>query len=414
MRSRKSPRRRVTWRFALSIAVLILIGFLFTAGSAIYQFLGSLSNNSAFAGEDLPEPQPGENINILILGVDVPVDGKGHVVEGTRTRSDTIMLATVDVEDKEVNLISIPRDTKVSIPGRSGHDKINAANAYGGPLLALQTVEDLLGVPVHYYVQLNVFGFSAIVDALDGVWIDVEKDMYYPDPWQDLVIDLKKGPQLLDGNKAMQYVRYRSDGDDLTRIHRQQKFLTALADKLLSPSTLLKVPRLMNEVSKYIATNMEPGDMLHLANTAVSMKMDNIHMDVLPGAPNNYQAGEDNGISYWIADKDKVEQLMDKAYRDIDAEANAAIRIEVLNGTGRAGLASSLSDYLAGKGFEIINTGNADNNKYTGTKVIDHTGDNAKIAALVKVFGQGRLFHDSETESGADITIIIGSDYEDS
>ncbi|MGI5838188.1 MAG: LCP family protein [bacterium] len=410
--NKRHPKRRITWRFVLSVAVLVLAGFLLTAGSALYEFLGNLNNDPAFAGEALPKPQPGENINILILGIDVPVDGKGNVIKGVAARSDTIMLATVDMEEKEVSLLSIPRDTKVRIPGRSGHDKMNAAHAYGGPMLALQTAEELFDIPVHYYIRTNVAGFSEIIDILGGVNIYVEKDMYYPDPWQDLVIDLKKGQQTLDGDKAMQYVRYRSDGDDLTRIHRQQKFMTALADKMLKPATLLRIPNLMNEITKYITTNMEPADMLRLANLAVGMNKENIQMEVMPGYPNNYAAGEDGGISYWIPDKTKVTRLMDKVYRDIDAEANSAIKIEILNGTNRSGLAANLSEYLVSKGFTVINTGNADNNKYELTKVIDRTGDNGKIEALAKVFGQGRLFHEEAAESGADITIIIGSDYE--
>ncbi len=411
-RSRRRPRK-ITWRFYAIIAIVVAGIVLLAAGTSLYNFFRNLNPDASTAlGEDLPKPKPGEKINVVVLGVDVPVDGKGNVISKAPTRSDTVIFATIDKEKNTVELLSIPRDTRVHIPGRTGYDKINAAHAYGGPSLLVKAVEGLMGVPVHYYLRVNVDGFSAIVDILGGVEIDVEKDMYYVDVWQDLVIDLKAGRQVLDGDKAMQYVRYRGDGDDITRIHRQQKFMQVVMDKLLRPSTLLKLPKMMSESVKYITTNMEPDEILGMASMALKADRESLSMDVLPGGPNDYTHGQDGGVSYWRPDEAAIEALMDQVYRDIDREYNATVRIEVLNGTKRSALASGLAGKLTDKGFQVINTGNADKTNYETTRVISRTADKAKIDALVKVFEQGKLYYEIDPEHAADITIILGSDYQ--
>src|SRR5690606_29379418 len=119
---------------------------------------------------------------------------------------------SVDRRTGSIAALAIPRDTRARIPGRAGFDRINVAHAIGGPTLAVQAVESLLGIAIDHYVRVDFAGFEALIDALGGVVIDVEKRMYYEDHAQGLVIDLQPGLQLLDGAKALQYVRYRSDG----------------------------------------------------------------------------------------------------------------------------------------------------------------------------------------------------------
>src|SRR5690606_13458695 len=122
-------------------------------------------------------------------------------------RTDTIILATIDKAEGSIHAVAIPRDTRVRIPGRSGYDRINAAHAYGGPKLAVRTVEELLGIEIDYYVRIDYEGFETIIDTLGGVVIDVERPMRYVDRAQGLDIDLKPGVQLLNGKQALDYVR---------------------------------------------------------------------------------------------------------------------------------------------------------------------------------------------------------------
>jgi LCP family protein required for cell wall assembly len=157
----------------------------------------------------------------------------------------------VDTKTKQMSLLSIPRDTRVNIP-KYGWDKINAADALGGPELSMKVVSNLLDIPEKYYVQANFNGFKDIVDALGGVTLDVEQNMYHEDETDGgaYEINLKKGVQRLDGDKALQYVRYRDYAmGDIDRTKYQQKFLVALAKEMLQPSTILKLPALVPEIS---------------------------------------------------------------------------------------------------------------------------------------------------------------------
>ena len=159
-----------------------------------------------------------DKATIMIMGVDERSDDVG--------RSDTLMVATIDPQKNEASLLSIPRDTRVAIP-KNGYDKINAAYAYGGEKLTQRTVEDFLGIRMDHYVIINTHAFQKIIDAIGGIDIDVEKRMYYEDPWDDdggLVIDLRPGRQHMDGKTAVTYVRYRDEEGDIGRVKRQQKF----------------------------------------------------------------------------------------------------------------------------------------------------------------------------------------------
>ena len=158
----------------------------------------------------------------MLLGVDRRADDVG--------RSDTLMVASVDMDSHKAALLSVPRDTRVAIDGH-GYDKINHAYAFGGHELSKSTVERLLGTHIAHYVIIDTKAFQRIIDALGGVDIDVDKRMHYEDPWDDnggLVIDLYPGQQHLDGAKAIQYVRYRDGEGDIGRIGRQQKFMKAV------------------------------------------------------------------------------------------------------------------------------------------------------------------------------------------
>ena len=166
------------------ILAAVLLVVVFTAAAAHF-FSGGLVRRTAADGMIAGRSE----IHVMILGIDERKDDVG--------RSDTLMGATVDPDKETASLMSIPRDTRVAIEG-NGYDKINAAYAYGGYTLTKKTVEQLLDVPMDYYILIDVRAFERIIDALDGIDIDVEKRMYYEDPWDDdggLVIDIYPGMQ---------------------------------------------------------------------------------------------------------------------------------------------------------------------------------------------------------------------------
>ena len=189
---RLASQRDVRKKRGLVVIAAIML-FVLVAGASYIWFSGGLKKWTVFG-------YSGGKVNILVLGVDERSDDIG--------RSDTLFLLTVDTDSGQVAMLSIPRDTRIKMPGR-GYDKINHAYAEGGVKQTRQAVENLLGVTVDYYIKMNFAGFYKVVDAVGGVDIDVDKRMYYSDPWDDnggLVIDFRPGLQHMDGKTAIKSV----------------------------------------------------------------------------------------------------------------------------------------------------------------------------------------------------------------
>jgi LCP family protein required for cell wall assembly len=196
---------------AAVIFTVVLLTLAVTAGAVVYHFLNSFSNKSGQNNDSLiglKEVKAGEPLNILLLGVDVGTVGS----DNSPKRSDTMMVFHYDPKTSEMVMVSIPRDTKVTINGSS--EKINAANAIGGTELAIKSVEKLLGIDINYYVEINYEGFRKFIDAIGGIDTVIPFDMNYDDDFQDLHIHFKKGQKVhLDGQKAEEFVRWRKNND---------------------------------------------------------------------------------------------------------------------------------------------------------------------------------------------------------
>lgn len=369
--------------------------------------------------EPVPVPRPGENINVLFLGLDAVVDSAGRVnldapLRSSRSRTDTMMLITVDPVTNEVALISIPRDSRCEIPGR-GWEKAAHAHAYGGPTLAMKTVELMLGIDVHYYVRTNYHGVEAIVNALGGVEVEVEKRMYYEDPYQDLLIDLEPGVQVLDGDKSLQYLRYRNEGGDIARIGRQQEFVSALVDKVMSFSTVFRANALAKEAVKYIDTNMSTSEILEYGVLAARITDPQIVMETLPGRVQNVSDNGGPALSYWVLDDAGTRDIVDRLVWRIDKEANAQITVRVLNGSGLAGDAARMAERLAADGFEVVGIANAPETSHETTQIISHVGDQAVSDAVarsvMRYIDEPEALRDLVDDPPADVTVIVGRDF---
>ncbi len=248
--------------------------------------------------------------NILFLGVDAS-ENPDDLWSGTRT--DTIILINIDPRNKSVNALSIPRDSKVYLPSNNGVNKINAAHAIGGIEMAKRTIEDTLGVHVDRYVMVHDKAVKEIVDAMDGIDIYVEKPMHYNDYSGHLHINFTKGEHHLDGQQAVEYLRFRHDAlGDIGRTHRQQWLLRSLLSKIKQPSTITKIPDIISVAKKYVKTDMSFYEMSQYAALLKHVDMDKIEIATLPGSPN--QKGY---ISYWILDPEKTQEVVNRIiYRD--------------------------------------------------------------------------------------------------
>lgn len=244
-----------------------------------------------------PKISKGEPANILLMGIDA------RPGEEYNTRTDTMMLACVNPDEKRVAVISIPRDSRVKLSSNET-GKINAANVYGGPRAASRAVEKLLGVNVDYYVMVNFNGFASIIDSLGGVTIDVEKRMYKPSEG----INLRPGVQHLDGKNALAYVRFRGDTlGDISRTERQQKFMRAVVQQMFDQKTILKMPALLPEIADNVKTDMDLTDMAALAKLAAQFHPKDLIAQTVPGYFYNDPV---TGASYWEVDRNKASRLV--------------------------------------------------------------------------------------------------------
>lgn len=292
IKGRSKIRKRILW--SLLGLFLVVFGVVGYYAYSLYSFADKIHadpEDSIFkdvrtltqtgTGTDLTPPkwEGKERVNILLLGG----DSRG-LSENEVPRSDSVMIASLDPVTKKSYLFSILRDTYVSIPG-NGMDRINSAITKGGPELAMKTVSNLMGIPIQYYVYTDFKGFIALVDAVGGIDLDVEKDMKYSDAadGHKYDINLKKGYQHLDGNTALQYVRFRHDAtSDFTRTERQRKFLKALAEKLQSTTSLLKLPSILQSVDPFIETNLNVNQMIKLASLGFEVKTDGMVSQQIP------------------------------------------------------------------------------------------------------------------------------------
>ncbi|MDI3257704.1 MAG: LCP family protein [Kyrpidia sp.] len=265
-----AKRKRWLW-IGAAVLLVVVLGMGGYYAWSIRHFVNAIHDGTA---GNLPPWTGTERVNILMMGV----DNRNH---DPHPRSDTMVLVSVDPQTKTAQMFSIMRDTWYRIPGH-GYEKINAGYAFGGPELAVRTVEDFLQIPIHYYVVTDFVGFEKLVDAVGGVDLNVEKPMDYVD---DGVYDihLKAGFQHLDGQHALMYVRFRHDAlADFARTQRQREFLLAVADRLKSPASLARLPTILQQVEPYVQTNMTLGDMIRLAGLMRGVDVSGVQTAQIP------------------------------------------------------------------------------------------------------------------------------------
>lgn len=268
-KSVKKKKKHVVLKTFLILLALMII----TAGSyAFYLFKQSeKAANKAYDKSNTREKSElrqekveplKDNISILFVGID---DSKAREQGSDHSRSDALMLATLNNKDKSVKLLSIPRDSYVYIPYVGHEDKITHAHAYGGTQATIDTVENLLNVPVDYYFRVNFDAFIDIVDALGGIEVDVPYELHELDENDKRTVNLKPGKQVVNGREALALARTRHQDNDIKRGERQQMILEAILKKASSVSSLTKYDDILEAVGNNMKTNMTFNEMKSLA-----------------------------------------------------------------------------------------------------------------------------------------------------
>lgn len=419
---------------------------------------GGADGATGSTGVPLPDYEQKERVNILLLGVDKRPDE-------TFSRTDTMILVTVDPNNKTAGMLSVPRDLWGPIPGYD-EDRINKAYYFGeqdgypggGPALAMKTLQYNLGIPIHFYAQIDFEGFRNIVDTLGGIDIYVPEtidDPKYPD--NNYGYDpfyIEAGQHTLDGYDALRYARTRATpGSDFSRSRRQQQVLFAVRDKALQVGIIPKIPELWNTMSGTIETDLQLVDILELAQLADEITPDDIQADVIDSDYTIDYIVPETGAQVLLPRREKIGTLVDSIFTDTEApdgptqeEIKAAeeaqtqaraeeiaqqaqrqqevkqfltqesARVVVQNGTNTTSLASQTAQYLKQQGFNITQFGPADADaKYPETVIVVYDdGKNYTRQALEAIFevSEENIRSSPNLKSDVDFRVIIGDDFE--
>lgn len=421
---------------------------------------GGETGATGVTGVPLPDYERKERVNILLLGVDRRPDEKF-------SRTDTMILVTVDPNTKTAGMLSVPRDLWVSIPGYD-EDRINKAyflaqrDNYpgGGPALAMRTVQYNLGVPVHFYAQIDFEGFRQIVDTLGGI------DIYIPETIDDPTFPdnnygydpfyIEAGQHTLDGYNALRYARTRATAKaDFDRARRQQAVLLAIKDKALQLNMVPKIPELWNSMSGAFQTNLELIDILELSQLADEIDPNSIQTVVLDTNYTYDYIVPDTGAQVLIPLREKIRVLIDQMFAETKPTEGAAIaeaeavqsaqtaqlqalaqeieqkvqrqeeikaflsqedaKLVVQNGTNIPGLAAQTAAFLRQSGFNILQFGPADSTTYPHTVIVVYNEDKRYslevLTALFEVETEN-IRRSPNLKSDMDFRVIIGSDFD--
>lgn len=401
--------------------------FVYGVGQLLESFgLGSPVANvpappGPFASIDSVAPWTGKDrLNILLLGLDQRDDEVGQP-----SRSDTIIVLTMDPVSKTAAMLSIPRDLMVPIPG-IGENKINTAHFFGevqregyGPTLARRTIEQNFGIPIHYYARVNFRGFERLIDAIGGIDIDVPRpilDDEYPLEGGGVKrVYVPAGWQHMDGRTALEYARSRHADSDFGRNQRQQQVLVSAANRAFQLDMVPKLPGMLGILRESVTTDIPPTTILSIAQLARSIGGRNISSAAIDGTM--FTVHSDAQTYYLVPKWPEIKKLVARVFAgspspDSSDEQLESARIEVLNGTGRVGLAAATGSFLKDKGFVLVRIDNADKDDYSQTAIINHTGKVAaarRIAGLLKV-PESRIVTSPQGSDDVDITLVLGED----
>ncbi|MDF2596825.1 MAG: cell envelope-related transcriptional attenuator [Clostridia bacterium] len=419
---------------AIAITLAVCVVIIGIGIGAYYQFIydGKTTTPSKELTdkeqEDEDNKQIVSNINqtIAVFGIDED-----------QTRTDVIFVVNFNSKTNKVKLVSIPRDTKVDWTDAQRNklqeykgstvytSKINEMTAYGGMEnirdFTIDEIENMIGSKVDNYIIVNLDAFRKIVDAIDGVEVDVPQRMQYTDNAQGLYIDLSPGLQVLDGDKAEQLVRYRQYlNGDVDRIQVQQLFLKAFAQKVMSPQMLPKIPQIVPIIFSSIKTDVSLTEVSKYYPFLQSFNMNYLSFNTIPG-----EGRYEGGVSYFFPDRIALDTLIEEVFFDTqvagssetgtegeDTEAGQAVvdtdvTIEVLNATGTKGIAGEVKDELEKSGYKVDRIANYTEEDLLTTKIY---AKDTKLAAQFKSYFKEASIQVSSSIN-YDIQIIVGKDY---
>ncbi|MDF2593960.1 MAG: cell envelope-related transcriptional attenuator [Clostridia bacterium] len=417
---------------AVTITTIVCLAIVGIGIGAYYGFI--YDGKTAQKNEDLnAEEQEEEDQKQVVSNINQTIAVFG--IDKDETRTDVVFVVNLNSKTNKVKVLAIPRDTKVEWTERQRAKlneykgsmiyttKLNEMTAYGGMEnirdFTINQIENMLGVKIDNYVVINIEAFRKIVDTIGGVEVDVPSDMYYNDNAQDLHINLKAGPQLLDGDKAEQLVRFRHyPQGDVDRIKVQQVFLKAFAEKVMSPQMLTKIPQFIPIIFGYLKTDVSLTQIGVYYPFLQSFNTNYLTFNTIPG-----EGRYENGISYFFPDREAMDTLIEEVFFDTEVAGSSSagtstegqaqepvidktVTIEVLNATGVSGIAGRTKDTLEKEGYKVDRI---DNYSQDELDTVIYAKDIQKAEQFKSYFEDARIESSSTIEY--DIQIIIGKNY---
>jgi LCP family protein required for cell wall assembly len=378
-----------------------------------------------FSPTPLPTVALSEDVlNIVLVGLDSTRNLRGQ-------NTDVIIVASISKKTKQVSLLSIPRDLWVYIP-TVGWNRINVAHRKGystdypgnGPALLMHTIEINFGIPIHHWARVDFQGFARVVDALGGVTMTVAcpVNLRYqpPDSEEEEEMILEPGVHHMDGSTALRYVRTRRDGTDFDRARRQHQFLKAMwdqtKDQLKGLDIVPKISELWSALRDSFETDLDLFEVLSLVPVALDLKPDRIRSRYIgPNETTDWTTVE--GWQVLLPDYQKIQRVVASLFAPQSTEdqtASEATRVQVRNGTYRHQLAKIAADQLHWEGFDVVDTGLADNPNYKQTQIIVYTEKPQSLELLIRLLGvkAENVIWQPAAGQPADMLIILGNDYD--
>ena len=417
-RSASTWLKRLTVVF-LVVANVVVFGVYWTLRSAQDAFRDNATQLEEVVPELTVRPtESAEPLVFLVIGSDsrAGLDSLQNFGESDGARGDVIMLIKLYPNDGHVQILSLPRDLLVEIPGE-GTDRINAAYAFGGAPLMVRTVKQVTGLPVHHYIEIDFVGFQSLVDDIGGVYID------FPYPARDANsgLSVEAGYQLLDGSQALAYARSRHyqelrdgswvsvDADDIGRTGRQQNLILAILGAVKTPSSLTEAGSIVGGFAQHLTVDsaFARSSLVELAFRMRSISGAKIETATLPVYLDTF-----NEMSIVRLQHPEADELIAQfaAGQSMTAAADdEPLRLQVLNGNGTKGSAGRWSDILEDEGFEVLAVGDAERSDFETTTVLVRPGGLLAGQAIVDALGFGKVSTGS-LDSEVDAVVIVGLD----
>ena len=437
-------KHKYKWLTGLSVFIGVIVVVRWVIGlSAIVSLISLMSFDHNYGS------------NILVVGIDDVSQSK---------RSDAISVVHINPNESKVRVLSIPRDTRVSVEG-IGITKINHAYAHGGISLLTDTVMEFLSIPIDGYVVVNTQGIRELIDIIGGVEVDIKKKMKYDDYAANLHINFDEGVQHLDGERLLHYIRFRKDSKgDIGRIERQQEVVKKLFHQIFRLKTLVVSPQLVSTFLKTVKTNVPFPKLNNYLGMLISADDQlNIRSFTVPGSVRLIK-----GVSYWRPNIAYLDNIIEEAFTQFsnefvgdinastpavqsssansgtqpalsikskkrfitkkeikrvgqqllidesqDIHAEPALKIEILNGNGYAGVATHTAAFLKKKGVPTHSIGNSQSFDYDNTLIVDWKGNLEKslyLSKLLNIKASNIVVYDRQSKP-IDVTLVLGKDW---